>query len=111
MLQAKEKFMNLKKNKVYKRNDKDFDSVIDALEKKYFHNGGDEEAETIINWHKREAKEDGVICIFASNSVISNAIKRCRPGLSKVEVLPVGANLYFDLKYVRPLHTILKVAK
>ena len=97
--------------KSYTRGEEGFEEILNVLEKKYFHNGGDEEAETIVNWHKQEAKEDGVICIFASNSVISNAIKRCRPGLSKVEVLPVGANLYFDLKYVRPLHTILKVAK
>ena len=107
----KENFMVFPKNAIYTHDDKNFDEVCDALEKKYFHNGGDEEAETIINWHKQEAKEDGVVCIFASNSVISNAIKRCRPGLRKVQVLPVGANLYFDVKYVRPLHTILKVAK
>ena len=99
------------KTKTYKRGDDDFDAAVDALEKKFFHNGGDEEAETIINWHKQEAKEEGTMCIFASNSVISNAIKRCRKGLVKVDILPVGANLYFDVKYVRPLHTVLKVAK
>ena len=85
--------------------------TVDDIIKKYKNKKGDEEAETIINWHKQEAKEDGVVFIFASNSVISNAIKRCRPGLRKVQVLPVGANLYFDVKYVRPFHTILKVAK
>ena len=99
------------KAKTYKRGDADFEAAVDALEKKFFHNGGDEEAETIINLHKQEAKEEGTMCIFASNSVISNAIKRCRKGLVKVDVLPVGANLYFDVKYVRPLHTVLKVVK
>tara|TARA_R110000796_G_scaffold46689_1_gene112916 strand:- start:437 stop:745 length:309 start_codon:yes stop_codon:yes gene_type:complete len=99
------------KSKCYTQDDKEFEGILDELEKEYFHNGGDEEAETIINWHKQEAKEDGVICIFASNSVISNSIKRCRPGIRKVEVLPVGANLYFDTKFVRPLHTVLKVSK
>jgi hypothetical protein len=49
--------------------------------------------------------------MYAANSVVSNAIKRCREGIRKVETLPVGANLYFDKKYVRPLHTVLKVAK
>lgn len=97
--------------KSYARGDKDFENVLDMLEKKFFHNGGDEEAETIVNWHKQEVKEDGTVCIFASNSVISNSIKRCRPGIRKVDVLPVGANLHFDAKYVRPLHMVLKVAK
>ena len=93
------------------RGDEDFETVLNWLEKKYFHNGGDEEAETIINWNKQEVKEDGVICIFASNSVISSAIKRCRKGIKRVEVLPVGANLYFESKYVRPLYMVLKVIK
>ena len=103
--------MILQSNKTYKRGDHNFDEVLDALKKKYFHNGGDEDAEVIINWNKREAKEDGVICIFAVNSVISSALKRCRKGIEKVDVLSEGANLYFDTKYVRPLHTVLKVAK
>jgi len=93
------------------RGDEDFETVLNWLEKKYFHNGGDEEAETIVNWNKQEVKEDGVICIFASNSVISSAIKRCRKGIKRVEVLPVGANLYFESKYVRPLYMVLKVTK
>ena len=97
--------------KSYTRGEEGFEEILNVLEKKYFHNGGDEEAETIVNWHKQEAKEDGGICIFASNSVISNSIKRCRKGIKKVEVLPVGANLYFYTKYVRPLHMVLKVTK
>ena len=28
-----------------------------SRQKKYFHNGGEEDAEVIINWNKREAKE------------------------------------------------------
>ena len=48
---------------------------------------------------------------WSSNSVISSAIKRCREGLEKVDILPEGANLYFNTKFVRPLHTVLKVAK
>lgn len=103
--------MILQNHKTYTRADDDFDEILDALKKKYFHNGGDEDAEVIINWNKREAKEDGVICIFAVNSVISSAIKRCRKGIEKVDILPEGANLYFNTKYVRPLHTVLKVAK
>lgn len=103
--------MNLKIGERYTSKDKNFNEILNELEKKFFHNGGDPECETIINWHKQEAKENGVICIFASNSTVSNAIKRCRKGLRCVEILPVGVNMYFDTKYVRPLHTVLKVAK
>ena len=103
--------MIFKNNKLYTQDDEEFEDVLNQLEKKYFHNGGDEEAEVIVNWNKREAKEDGVVCLFAANSVISSAIKRCRKGIRKVEPLPIGANLYFDTKYVRPMHMVLKVAK
>jgi len=103
--------MILKSSRIYTQDDEEFEDVLNQLEKKYFHNGGDEEAEVIVNWNKREAKEDGVVCLFAANSVISSAIKRCRKGIRKVEPLPVGANLYFDTKYVRPMHMVLKVAK
>ena len=99
------------KNKSYTQGDEDFVGVLDFLEKKFFHNGGDPDCEAIVNWNKQEVKEDGVVCMFASNSVVSSAIKRCRKGLRRVELLPVGANLYFDTKYVRPLHMVLKVAK
>jgi len=103
--------MIFKSSRIYTQDDEEFEDVLNQLEKKYFHNGGDEEAEVIVNWNKREAKEDGVVCLFAANSVISSAIKRCRKGIRKVEPLPIGANLYFDTKYVRPMHMVLKVAK
>ena len=98
--------MSLKSYRTYTRDDEEFEEVLNLLEKTYFHNGGDEEAEVIVNWNKREAKEEGTVCIYAANSVISNAIKRCRKGIRKIEPLPVGANLYFDTKFVRPLHSI-----
>ena len=103
--------MNSFVGNTYTDTDEMFDEVLEHLTKRYFHNGGDEECETIINWNKQEVKEDGVVCIFAANSVVTNAIKRCRKGLRKVEVLPVGVNMYFDKKYVRPMHMVLKVAK
>jgi len=99
------------KTKTYKRGDSDFESALDALAEKYFHNGGDEEAETIVNWNKREVKEEGTVCLFASNSTIASAIKRCRKGIEKVEVLTLGVNMHFKAKYVRPMHMILKVKK
>ena len=97
--------------KTYNRGDEGFEETLDKLAKKYFHNGGGEECETIINWNKREVKEDGVVCLFASNSVIASAIKRCRVGIRKIDVFPIGVNMYFDAKYVRSLHMVLKVVK
>ena len=93
----------------FKRGDKNFDKTLDWLKDHYFHNAGGTDAEVIINWNKREAKEDGVVSLYATNSVICNAIKRCRPGIQSVEIMKEGATLYFDLKSVRPLHTVLKV--
>lgn len=95
----------------YNKDNSQFSSTLDWLQTKYFHNGGDEDAEVIINWNKREAKEDKVLSLYATNSVISNAIKRCRKGIIAVDVLHEGATLYFDLKSVRPLYTVLKVRK
>ena len=96
---------------VYTIEDNEFSDALDFLEEKYFHNGGDPDAEAIVNWNKSEVKEDGLVSMYATNSVISNSIKRCRKGLRKIEILQVGANLYFDSKFVRPLHMVLKVAK
>jgi hypothetical protein len=91
--------------------DPSFNDVVSFLEKKYFHNGGGEEAEVIVNWHKPEVKEDGLVSIYATNSVLSSAIKRARPALKKVDLLQEGATLYFDSKSVRPLHMVLKVVR
>ncbi|MZH01840.1 MAG: hypothetical protein F3745_00105 [Nitrospinae bacterium] len=96
---------------IVRRDESKFEDTLDMLQKKYFNTGGDDECEVIINWSKLEVKEDGVASIFASNSVISNAIKRCRSGIKFVDVHPVGATLYFDASVFRPLHTILKIKK
>ena len=105
---CREKIMKLGR---YSKDDDNFQSTLDWLQSNYFHNGGDEDAEVIINWNKREAKEDGVLSLYATNSVISNAIKRCRKGISAVDVYEEGAALYFNVKAVRPLYTVLKVLK
>ena len=95
-----------------KREDNNFDAVLDDLQKQYFNISGDMDAETIINWNKRECKEEGVVSLYASTAVVSNAIKRCRPGIRWVDVHPgLGVTIYFDADMVRPLHTILKIRK
>ena len=89
--------------------DEEFQTTLNDLEKKYFHNGGDPDAEVILNWNKREAKEDGWISLYATNSTISSAIKRCRKGIRAVRYNDEGAELYIDVNYVRPMHTVLKI--
>ena len=93
------------------RGDQKFEDALDHLEEKYFYNGGDPDAETIVSWNKREIKEDGWISFYGTNSAISSAIKRCRKGIRAVRYDSNGAELFFDVDYVRPLHTVLKVKK
>ena len=93
------------------RGDSNFHEVLDDLQKKYFNLSGDIDSEVIINWHKREVKEDGVVAFYAGNSQVRNAIKRCRPGIKWFDVYPDGVTLYFDAKMIRPLHTVLKIRK
>ena len=97
--------------KTIKEDDEKFQVTLDYLEKRFFHNGGDPDAEIIINWNKREAKEDGWVSFYATNSAISSAIKRCRKGIRLVRYNDEGAELYFDQNFVRPLHTVLKIKK
>jgi hypothetical protein len=94
---------------IVREDDEDFQITLDRLEKKYFHNGGDPDAEVILNWNKREAKEDGWISLYATNSTISSAIKRCRRGIREVRYTDEGVELYFDVGFVRPMHTVLKI--
>ena len=93
------------------REDNNFHEKLDELQKQYFNMSGDMDAEVIINWNKREYKEDGVVSFYACNSAVSNAIKRCRPGIQWFDVYPDGVTIYFDAKMVRPLHTVLKIRK
>ena len=93
------------------RGDDEFESTLTMLENKFHWSGGEPDAEVIVNWNKREVKEDGVVSFYACNSALSNAIKRCRQGISSVEVLPEGATLYFYKEFVRPMHMVLKVPR
>jgi len=93
------------------REDNNFHEELDRLQKQYFNMSGDMDAEVIINWNKREFKEEGVVSFYACNAAVSNAIKRCRPGIQWFDVYPDGVTLYFDAKMVRPLHTVLKIRK
>jgi len=87
----------------------EFEKTLDMLYERYFNIAGTPDCETIVTRNKREVKEDGVVCFYASNSDLRNAIKRCRKGINSVEVLAEGAYLYFDNKAVRHLWTVLKI--
>jgi len=93
------------------RGDSNFHEVLDKLQKQYFNLSGDTDAEIIVNWNKREVKEENVVSFYGCNASISNAIKRCRPGIEWFVVHPDGVTLYFNADMVRPLHTVLKIKK
>ena len=91
-----------------KRGDKNFESTLDYLQKKFFHNGGDPDTEEIWNRNKREVHEDGVISLYATNSVISRAIKRNRKDIVAVAVHTDGAELYYDAAAIRGGEYLIK---
>tara|TARA_Y100000034_G_C6839051_1_gene379421 strand:+ start:524 stop:832 length:309 start_codon:yes stop_codon:yes gene_type:complete len=97
--------------RLYKQEDEDFEQVLDWLKSHYWHNGGDADAEVIVNWNKQEVKEDGVVSFYATNSAVSSAIARNRKGIRAVDLLSEGVTLFFDSKAVRPMHTVLKVQR
>ena len=103
--------MNFKNNVTISRGEAGFEEALAFLEEKYFHNGGDAEAEVIVNWNKREVKEDKLVSFFATNSALCNAIRRNRSAIMAVQPHPVGATLFFTSNQVRPLHTVIKVGK
>ena len=106
-----DKILQKLKGKYVKQENQYFNDALNFLEKKYFHNGGDPDAEAIVSWSKREVKEDGLISFYATNSLIASAIKRCRKGIRAIRYTTDGAELFFDAKFVRPLHTVLKIKK
>ena len=52
---------NILVTKTVKLGDENFDDTLNFLEKKFFHNGGSPDAEVIVNWNKREVKEEGLV--------------------------------------------------
>lgn len=95
--------------KLIKRGDKDFESTLDMLQKKYFHNGGGPDTEEIWNRCKQEIKEEGWICFYGTNSQVSNLIKRNRVGIKAVNYNSEGAELYYDSKHVKSFSTLVKI--
>ena len=94
-----------------KRNDKNFHSTLDELEKRFFHNGGGPDAEEIWNRNKQEVKDDGWISFYGSNSQISTMIKRNRTGIMAVRSYSDGAELFYDAKDVKSFFTLVKIRR
>lgn len=92
-----------------KRTDKNFNSTLDMLEKKYFHNGGGPDAEEIWNKNKQEVKEDGWISFYGTNSQVSTLIKRNRVGIMAIVVHADGAELFYETRDVKPFSTLVRL--
>jgi len=95
-----------------KKGDKNFESTLDKLYTRYKGYRGNPEDETIINFHKAEMAEEGVVTIYSSMSAIHTCIKRCRAGIKAVEIMGTsahaGVTLYIDKSYVREPYYILR---
>jgi hypothetical protein len=94
--------------KVVKRGEEDFESTLDLLQKRFFHNGGDADAEEVWNRNKREVHEDGVVSLYATNSVISRAIKRNRKDIIAAHYNDDGAELHYDAAAIRGGEYLIK---
>ncbi len=94
--------------KLIKRGENNFESVLDTLQEKFFHNGGGPDAEEIWNRNKREVTEDNIITLYATNSVISRAIKRNRKDIVAVQYNDQGAELHYDAAAVRGGEYLIK---
>ena len=91
-----------------KKHDKDFEETLDFLQKKFFHNGGGPDAEEIWNRNKREVSEDKIVSLYATNSVISRAIKRNRKDIVSVHYNDAGAEIHYDSAAIRGGEYLIK---
>ena len=94
--------------KTVKKGEDNFESTLDLLQEKFFHNGGGPDAEEIWNRNKREVSEDKIISLYATNSVISRAIKRNRKDIVRVAYNEHGAELYYDSAAIRGGEYLIK---
>ena len=91
-----------------KKGEEGFEKALDFLQEKFFHNGGGPDAEEIWNRNKREVTEDRVISLYATNSVISRAIKRNRKDIVAVQYNEHGAELHYDSAAIRGGEYLIK---
>jgi len=94
--------------KTVKRGDKNFESALDYLQKKFFHSGGGPDAEEIWSRNKRETTEDKFVSLYATNAVISRSIKRNRKDIVAVQYNKDGAELFYDVAAIRGGEYLIK---
>ena len=94
--------------KTIKKGEETFESTLDVLQKKFFHNGGDPDAEEIWNRSKREVQEEGGVSLYATNAVISRAIKRNRKDIVLVRFNDESAELHYDVAAIRGGEYLIK---
>ena len=94
----------------YKLGDEGFEEALDYLEKTYAGHRGDPDTEVIVNWNKREVKEDGVVSFYAANNQLSQAIKRGRANIVGIELMSEGegATLSIKAEGIRGLYTVVR---
>ena len=98
-------------SKLIKKDDKNFHTTLDMLEKKFFHNGGGPDAEEIWNKSKQEVKEEGWVSFYGTNSQVSSLIKRNRSGILAVRCDSDGAELYYDVRDIKSFFTLVKIRR
>jgi len=91
-----------------KRGEEKFEETLDMLLKRHTRAKAGPDAEVIVNWNKREAKEDDVVSFYATNHELANAIKRGRKNIMEVDVSSDGATLLFKTKGIRALYTVVR---
>jgi len=94
--------------KTIKKGEKGFEEALSLLQEKFFHNGGGPDAEEIWNRNKREVSEDKIVSLYATNSVISRAIKRNRKDIVAVHYNEHGAELQYDSAAIRGGEYLIK---
>jgi len=92
----------------FKRGEEKFEETLDLLVSKHTRAKSGPDAEVIINWNKREVKEDDVVAFYATNHELANAIKRGRKNIMEVDVTTEGATLLIKTKGIRALYTVVR---
>ena len=90
-----------------KKSDKNFETILNKLAKKYKGKAGGPETEVIVNWNKDEDK----VAFYACNRELAKAIDRGREAIIELYIYEEGATLYFEADRVRPLYTVIRPSK
>ena len=91
-----------------KRGEKNFEETLDMLVKRHTRSKAGPDAEVIVNWNKREVKEDDFVSFYATNHELANAIKRGRKNIMEIDITSEGATLMFKSNGMRALYTVVR---